>query len=409
MLGLNHNTAPIAVRERFAVPDDKLAGAYAHLLSMPCFSEALILSTCNRVEYYVCTDELDTNALLAAVSELCGLDGQIISKYSYLFSDADAVKHLAAVASSVDSLVVGEPQILGQVKDAFISSHRYNGLGVHLGRLRDFVFRTAKRIRTYTAISENAVSVSYAAVDLAKKIFGSLANKRALIIGAGEMCELVAGYLASANIGEIIITNRTYSKACELARKVHGKVHGMAIEFAGFAKILPSVDITISSTGSHIAIVNKDMVAAAMEQRKHAPMFFIDIAVPRDIAADVDELDNVYVYDMDDLAQVVDTNRILREGEAKKAMAMIASAYEQFEQQLNAIAAAPVIKKLREYADELAEKSLQTYCRINKITNHDDIASVRNLLVAYTNKLLHKPIIKLKSSIAAGEKVFELM
>jgi glutamyl-tRNA reductase len=357
----------------------------------------MIISTCNRVEFYIVTDS--SPDIYSVIPVTSGESALNLRKYSYLFEGAGAVEHLVFVASGIDSLVMGEPQILGQVKDSFRSARKFNALGSYLNRLEQFVLTTSKMVRTNTGISANAVSVSYAAVDLAKKIFGSLEHKKALIIGAGEMCELAVQHLAGAGIGELAITNRTAARAEALAKRYMAK----SVEFERFAESLDDKDIIISSTGSPAPILDKTSVERAMKKRQRAPMFFIDIAVPRDIDPAVSEVANVYLYDIDDLKSVVEANRQLREGEAVKAREIIRGSVARFEKKIASLSADPAIKALKGRAGTLREKEINRFLRKNggKSLNRE---SINYLLLAMENKLLHTPIRKLKVSTSDSRK-----
>lgn len=401
VIGLNHNTAPVEIRERMAVQRDMLPQVYADLLTDKRVSEAMIISTCNRVEYYLVTDNSCTQAD-ALYTLAIGLRAGVaqLRKHSYTKCGREAVEHLVMVASGVDSLVLGEPQIFGQVKDAFRNARKEKTIGVYLNRLEQFVLNTTKKVRTDTGISENAVSVSYAAVDLAKKIFGSLDNKKALVIGAGEMCELAAEHLSGSGIQHITVTNRTFSRAEDLARKFGGS----AIEFDRFTEIFPKVDIVISSTGSPTSVVSKEMVQNAMRERRQAPMFFIDIAVPRDIDQAVADVENVYVYDIDDLRHVVESNRRERENEAVKAKELIKSAVTRFEKSISSLAADPLIVAMRRKAGSTRREELARCCRKYGINDQETRDRLSYIMLAMENKLLHTPTINLKAYIADGRK-----
>jgi glutamyl-tRNA reductase len=396
VLGFNHNSAPIDVRECLAVPAQELGNLYCKLREKEAL-EAMIISTCNRVEFYIVTEgNPDIFNMLSGIYKQPILTTR---KYLYIYENTSAIEHLVFVASGIDSMVMGEPQILGQVKEAFRSARKFGALGSYLNRLEQFVLSTSKMVRTNTGISANAVSVSYAAVDLAKKIFGTLENKRALIIGAGEMCELAVQHLAGAGIGELTITNRTAERAAALAKKYQPKT----LEFAEFTEYLQDKDILISSTGSQTAILDKSSVEKAMKRRQKAPMFFIDIAVPRDIDPAVSEIENVYLYDIDDLKSVVETNRLLREGEAVKAKELIKGSVARFEKKIASLSADPVIKALKGKADSLRHTEINRFLRKNngKTFNKE---SFDYLLLAMEHKLLHTPIRNLKVNMSDSRK-----
>lgn len=401
ILGLNHNTAPVEIREKLSVAADKLPDMYSRLKSDPRVQEAVILSTCNRVEYYVVTDDIHSPVdVLYMIAVSCEVGVSMLRKHSYIHMGTDAIKHMVSVASGIDSLVLGEPQIFGQMKDAFRYSRDNSSISTYINRLEQFVLKTTKKVRTDTGIASNAVSVSYAAVDLAKKIFGTLENKKALIIGAGEMCELAAEHLAGGGIGKITVTNRTFGKAQELARRFYGN----ALKFDEFADHLYEADIIISSTGSPVAVVTAAMAKRAMAKRKHTPMFFIDIAVPRDIEPEVSNIENVYVYDIDDLKQVVEANRKARENEAVKAGELIKGAVVRFERSMEALAADPAITEIRSNASIAKNEELKRFCKRNNITDPEEIKKIDQMLESLVNKMLHAPTKSIKVLAADSRK-----
>ena len=402
VLGLNHNTAPVGVRETLAVDGSELAEIYSEIMSNDRIYEAMIISTCNRVEYYIVTDDFLCNieSVLEIVSEHCKMDRSELRKYTYIHCGEDSVRHIFRVASGLDSLVMGEPQIFGQVKDSFENCRLYGGAGTFLKKLEEYTIKTTKKVRTYTGIGENPVSVSYAAVELATKIFGSLSDKHALIIGAGEMCELASKHLVTAGIGGITVTNRTFEKAQRLA----GEVDGSAVEFDSFKTCLPDSDIIISSTGATELLVTAADVKDAMALRKRRPMFFIDIAVPRDIDPLINELENVYVYSIDDLKAVVDANRKQREKEAVKAMEYIDAGLAMFYEWLESMKIIPVIKSLRQQFEDKKEEELKRFSSKFKIEDKNELAKIEYLVTAYMNKVLHTPLKNLKNASAVKGK-----
>ncbi len=404
VLGLNHNSAPVTVREKMAIKKEEMEPIYKKFLSENNVQEMFLVSTCNRVEYYfVIKDYLcdkcdihspicDKCEIYSMVAANCNLSVEDLMNYTYFASGRQAVTHLFAVASGLDSLVLGEPQIFGQIKDSFDISKECNGMGVFLNRLFEFTLKTAKKVRTVTGISENPVSVSYAAVELAKKIFSNLSEAKAMIIGAGEMCELAARHLVGSHIGSIIVTNRTFEKAVKLAEEFLGD----AVTFDRFASKLSEVDIIISSTGSENFVVTYDMILDAMKKRPSRPMFFIDIAVPRDIDPKGADVENTYIYDIDDLKSVVEANKKEREKEAKKAWDIVHNAAYAFDDQMESLKITPVIKNMRNYFEEKRNEELQKYCEKFKITDEKEIEHLNYLLTATLNKILHKPFMNLK-------------
>lgn len=399
VLGLNHNSAPVEVREVLAVEGDELAQIYTEVMENDRIYEAMIISTCNRVEYYIVTDDFLCNieSVLEILSEHCNMDRTELRKYTYIHCGEDSVRHIFRVASGLDSLVMGEPQIFGQVKDSFEASREFGGAGSFIRKLEEFTIKTTKKVRTYTGIGENPVSVSYAAVELAAKIFGDLSKHNALIIGAGEMCELAARHMNTAGVGSITVTNRTLAKAEWLA----GEVGGSTLPFESFNEHLHDFDIVLSSTGATNLLVTKDDAQKAMTGRKKRPMFFIDIAVPRDIDPKINEVDNVYVYDVDDLKAVVEANKKQREKEAVKAEEYILHGLEGFYGWLESMKIVPVIKSFRQQFEDIKEAEIKRFCEKNKPSD-DEIRKMHYLVSAYMNKVLHTPLKNLKNKSSEG-------
>ena len=303
LVGLNHRTAGVDVRERFALVDFCSRENWA----LPCddvIGEAMILSTCNRVELLATGHGDVAGRILERWATARGTDPEELRPYVYIYKNMDAVRHLFSVASSLDSMILGEPQILGQLKSAYRKAAACHATGVILNRLLHKAFSVAKRVRTETAVASSAVSISYAAVELAKRIFGEMQHHKAMLVGAGEMAELAATHLLQAGVDEILVANRTFSRGEELARQFNGR----ALPFESLASHLTEVDIIITSTGSPDPVIRARDIRGVLKARKNRPMFFIDIAVPRDIDPDVNGLDNVYLYDIDDLKEVVEEN-----------------------------------------------------------------------------------------------------
>ncbi|MEF3255233.1 MAG: glutamyl-tRNA reductase [Deferribacterales bacterium] len=397
VLGLNHNTSPIEIRERLAVSNDNYEKIYNKILQNDRIYELLIVSTCNRVEYYIVTDDFlcNVDAVLYIIASESGIDPIELRKYTYIHCGLEAVRHIFKVASGLDSLVLGEPQIFGQVKDAFTKAKLYGKFDTFLNKLEDSTIRVGKKVRTQTKISENPVSVSYAAVELAKKIFNDLSERVALVIGAGEMCELAAKHLQGGGIKEIYITNRTYERAVMLANEVNGK----PIPLDQLLNYLKNADIIISSTGSPTYMVTYDDVLKVMADRKHEPMFFIDIAVPRDIDPKINEIENTYVYDIDDLKQVVEANKKQREKEAIKALEIIDQSVKDFEDWLESLKIVPIIKQIRQMYEDIKNAEIERMADKLKINDAEELRKVDIFLTSYMNKLLHTPITNIKDSI----------
>ena len=303
LIGLNHKTAPVEIREKFAVVCVDTSGPLMNLTQMRALRESFYLSTCNRMEVLFTTPRLDEgiSAVVGLLADIYGQTGSALKPYLYTYIDQDAVKHLYRVACSLDSMVVGESQILGQIKDAYRQATEAKTSGVILNRLLHKSFSVAKQVRTETRIGSSAVSISYAAVELAKKIFQELQGRIALLIGAGEMAELAAEHLLSNGVERIVVANRTLERALALAKRFNGTTVG----WDELAEELTRVDIIVSSTGSPEPILSAEQVKQRMRARRNRPLFFIDIAVPRDIDPEVNRIDNVYLYNIDDLQGIV--------------------------------------------------------------------------------------------------------
>src|SRR5256886_6132935 len=313
IVGLSHKTAPVEIRERLALNSDMLRTALTSLVGRDDVSEAMILSTCNRVE--VVAESPDDRRIREFLCEFHRIPHDDVSKHLYSFRNTDAIRHVFRVAASLDSMLVGDPQILGQVKEAYRIAMDAGTVGMHLTALMNRAFAVAKKVRSETGISQSAVSVSYAAVELARKIFGDLSGKTVMIIGASKMGELAARHLKRAGATSVLVTNRTFERAVELAKVFEGA----AVPFEHFTDHIDRADIVISSTGAPHFIITKSMGEQVIHRRKNKPMFFIDIAVPRDIDPMVNEIDNAFLYDIDDLQQVIDANLKERLKEAMRA------------------------------------------------------------------------------------------
>jgi len=344
LIGLNHQTAPVELRECIAFSSDETIDALDMLKNYRSVKEAILFSTCNRVEVLVTTENRKEaeKTVKSFIAEFKNSPQTQFEKSLYVHYGDDAVKHLFRVVSSLDSMMVGEPQILGQIKEAYHSATLRKTSGTVLNRLLHRAFFVAKRVRTETGIGDHAVSISYAAIELAKKIFGSLEGKKALLIGAGEMAELAVEHLLRNRVEEIFVANRTFERGVELAKKFNGQ----AIRFEEIPENLESVDIIISSTGSPDFVIHHGQVKTALKSRKNRPLFFIDIAVPRDIEPKINKLGNVYVYDIDDLKSVVDENIEDRQREAIKGERIVDEAVIQFHQWYDSLEVVPTIVSL---------------------------------------------------------------
>ncbi len=396
LLGLNHKTAPVALRERLAFSKEDAAYAMEALIKYKEISEVLLFSTCNRVEILLVTDDGSGAAELAksVVSELKDVTVSQFEAALYTYSGEDAVRHVFRVTSSLDSMMVGEPQILGQIKDAYQMATLKKSSGVMLNRLLHRAFFVAKRIRSETGIGDNAVSISYAAIELGRKIFGTLEGKKVLLIGAGEMAELAVEHLIRNRAGDILVANRTFERGVDLAKKFNGK----AIRFEEISESLKFIDIIISSTGSPDFVIKRDQVKQVMRSRRNQSLFFIDIAVPRDIDPDINRLNNSYVYDIDDLKGVIEENIEERNKEAVKGERIVDEAVISFQKWYDNLAVVPTIVDLRKKMEMIAkaevDKTLQSLNQLSK----EDSQSIYRMVDALVNKIMHNPTLHLKGS-----------
>ncbi|MDQ3832010.1 MAG: glutamyl-tRNA reductase [Candidatus Tectomicrobia bacterium] len=399
VVGLNHTTTPIELRERLHFPTTTLEEPLEKLAHYTEGGDRVILSTCNRVELYGHVQHLahGSGRLQQFLSDYHGLAADALTPHLYSYHGEAALRHLFRVVSSLDSLVLGEPQIAAQVKEAFAIARRASATGAVFNQLFERAFAVAKRVRTETRIGEHAVSVSYAAVELAKKIFQDLSAKTVLILGAGEMSELTARHLISHGVQQLLVANRTPERALELAERLAGQ--GVAL--ADLPGYLPKADIVVSSTGSSELVIRKADVQNALKLRKNRPMFFIDIAVPRDIDPAVNELDNVYVYDIDDLRHVVEENRKAREREAAVAETIIAREVEDALKWFDEQQVVPAVIRLRRKAETIRNQEIEKlFARLGPLSDSEREA-IEAMASSIINKLLHTPIVRLKQESQA--------
>jgi glutamyl-tRNA reductase len=383
-VGVNHTTAPLSIREHVAFQNEQLGQALRDLTKHHKVQEAAILSTCNRTELYCNTD--DPQAALEWLAQYHQLNPQNIQPYTYMYPQKDAVKHAFRVASGLDSMVLGEPQILGQMKQAVRIAEHAGTLGTLLHKLFQRTFAVAKEVRTSTDIGASSLSMAAASVKLAQKIFGNLSQQKVLFIGAGEMIELCAEHFAVQKPASITVANRTLERGTELAQRFGGH----AILLADLPERLAEFDIIVTSTASQLPIVGLGMVERAVKARKHKPMFMVDLAVPRDIEPEVTELDDVFLYTVDDLAQVVQEGLGNRQEAAAEAEAIIALRVENFMHWLKNRDAVPTIRALRDQAEKLRRNELDKAQKL--LAKGEDPAAVLEALSnALTNKLLHGP------------------
>jgi len=410
-VGINHNTAPVAIREQLSFANDILKPSLQSLLTVSGVSEAAILSTCNRTEVYCSAHIPDQEALIEWVAENKQIACSDFSPYLYCHYDNQLIRHIFRVASGLDSMILGEPQILGQMKTAYQIASEAGTLGKELGKLFQYTFNTAKKVRTDTAIGSSPVSVAFAAVQFAQQIFDKLSEQTALLIGAGETIELAARHLSQQGIEKLIIANRTYERAHNLAMLFNG----YAIELSELPNHLAEADIVISSTASQLPILGKGSVESALKKRKRKPIFMVDLAVPRDIEAEVEQLSDVYLYTVDDLQQTIDLNMHSRRLAAEQAEEIIDTQVEHFLAWLRAQSAQAMIRDYRQNAesarDELMSKALAA---LKNGSPAEDV--IHRLAHSLTNKLLHTPSTQIRMAaeqerhdlLAAALEIFKL-
>ncbi|HMK55658.1 MAG TPA: glutamyl-tRNA reductase [Dissulfurispiraceae bacterium] len=401
VIGLNHKTASVEIRERLAFNGARLEKGLLALRQTRGVSEAALLSTCNRVEIYASADNAPeaADAIKDFLATFHDIARPEFEKTLYVREMSEAVRHVFRVASSLDSMIIGEPQILGQLKDAFEFALAKKTTGVILNRLMKKAISTAKRVRTETRIAENAVSISFAAVELAKKIFTGLPGKSFMLLGAGEMAELAARHLVNNGVTDVRVANRTYDRACELAKEFCG----CAVRFEEFVSALVETDILICSTGAPSYVLFRDQMQKVMKQRKHRPVFIIDISVPRNIDPEINKIDNVYLYNVDDLQEVVDTNILERKKEAAKAEAIIEEEVEKFSHWAATLDSVPVIVALRQKADDIRREEIEKFRNRFPDLDKDKMDAVEGLANAITNKLMHNPTVALRESVEDRE------
>lgn len=410
-LGLNHNSAPISVRERLSFPAERLQLALRNLVELPEIDEAAILSTCNRTEVYCGVEGANQDILIDWIAREQSLQREELRPYLYTHTDAATIRHMFRVACGLDSIILGEPQILGQMKSAYQTAAAAGTLGKILGKLFQHTFSAAKKVRTDTAIGSSPVSVAFAAVRLAQRIFDSLGEQTAILIGAGETIELTARHLHEQGIGELIIANRTYDRAHTLA----AQFDGFAISLSELPKHLAKADIVVSSTASQLPILGKGSVESALKSRKHKPIFMVDLAVPRDIEPEVEQLRDIYLYTVDDLRNTVEESIKSRQEAAKQAEEIIDTEVEHFLAWLKAQGATATIRDFRAHAAQIREEALAKAVRSLRKGKHP--AEVLSLLAnTLTNKLTHIPSTQMRQAgvnerhdlIAAARELFQL-
>lgn len=398
VLGINHHTAPVELRGKVAFPPEQIDSALADLCSLDIVEEAVILSTCNRTEVYCASPEDNAAAISDWLCDYHKLDPRLLKPHLYSYSDSTAVRHILRVAAGLDSVILGEPQILGQMKAAYQQSADQKWVDTQLNRLFQNTFAVAKQIRTDTAIGASPVSVAFAAVSLARQIFGNLKDNTALLIGAGETIELAARHLHEQGIGQIVIANRTAERAHELAAQFNG--YGISLD--EIPTPLATADLVISSTGSPQALLNKKMVSAALAGRKHRPILMIDIAVPGDIAPDVGEIEDIYLYSVDDLEEVIKENLASRQKAALQAEEIIEVQVDRFMAWTRSLNAVPSIQTYREHASAIGEQEITKARRMLASGKHPDDV-IETLAHNIVNKLAHEPSVNLRRAAAEGK------
>jgi glutamyl-tRNA reductase len=402
LLGLNHKSASVSVRECLAFTDDEARSALIELRSRRIADEVILFSTCNRVELLMVSGSVEST-IAEAKAFLAGYKQVDLDEFEealYLHQGDDAVRHVFRVAASLDSMVLGEPQILGQIKASYRRATEERTSGVILNRLLHRTFFVAKRIRSDTGIGDRAVSISYAAIELGRKIFGDLAGKSVMLIGAGEMAELAVEHLIRHRSGRIHVANRTFERGVALA----GRYNGTPIRFEEVTDYLAKVDIIISSTGAQGYVLSRAQVKAVMRQRRNRPIFFIDIAVPRDIDPEINSLNNVYVYDIDDLNGVIDENIEDRHREAVKAERIVDEAVIHFRNWYRTLEVVPTIKALHRKVEIIARDELRrTMPQLGRLSA-DDRQALERMSRAMVKKILHEPTRFLKSNGCQGDR-----
>jgi len=404
VFGLNHNSSPVEIREQFTISEERVPDLLQGL-RREGVGEAVILSTCNRTEIYFSDD--DPNRGLETVRKILvnrlNIKSDWLRTYTYTFGDEEAYRHLFLVASGLDSMVIGEPQILGQVKDAYRMATFHNTTGFLLDKVFHRTFNVAKRIRTETKIGYNPVSISSMAVELSKRIFGDLKGKKILVIGAGEMCEIALRHFRKEGLEDTFITNRTYQNAQRLAQDIIGT----AYPFEDLPVLLTKVDMVLSSTGAEKPIIDKELVATVMKKRKNNPLFFIDIAVPRDVDPSVNDVESVYLYDIDDLKDLSQRHLSDRLQESQKASTIIEEEVQKFTLGLRQIDMNPLITHIYETVDQIRSEELKRMAKKLRDPNEDTLKAMEMASRNVLNKLIHRHVVLIKEN--GSPAVLEIM
>jgi glutamyl-tRNA reductase len=397
LLGLNHKTAPVELRERLAIGPDQLEQATRSLLESPGVLEGMILSTCNRVELFTSLQP-DAPDLLQFIESYFDIERELIAPHIYEYRQENAVRHLFRVACSLDSMVIGEPQILGQVKSSYLAARSAGAVRGHLDKVLQRAFVVAKRVRSETQIGTTSVSIASVAVELAKKIFGSLEGKRVLLVGAGKMSEQAARHLMAQGAGSVLVANRTHERAEQMAQRFGGR----AIRFDDLYTNADQADIIITSTGSARPVFRREHAQQFLQQRRGRPMFFIDIAVPRDVDPEVNKLDGIFLYDIDDLQSVAGSHLKERSREAELAEAMILAEVDKYQRRLHALNVAPEIVQLQQSAEQIRVAELRRLGSRLQGLSAEQQTAVDALTRGLVNKFLHRPVQAIKAAASEG-------
>jgi glutamyl-tRNA reductase len=394
-LGVNHTTAPLEVREKLYIAEDSIPQLLQDLKAGGV-EEVAVLSTCNRTELYVSGSSPDqvTRIVNQTLARNFGITQDWLHKYCYSFSFEEAYRHLFLVASGLDSMVVGEPQILGQVKDAYKIAALSKSTGPLFDKIFNRAFTTAKRVRTETRIGYNPVSISSMAVELSRKIFGEFHQKKILVIGAGEMCEIALKQFKKQGVQEVFITNRTFQKAQQLAEEIVG----LPYPFGEIPELLLKVDMVLSSTGADKPILGKDLILTVMKKRKHRPLFFIDIAVPRDVEPEVNNIENVYLYDIDDLKELSQAHLSNRLQESERAHAIVDEEVGKFGAWLKQLDFGPVITQVLEKLEKVRAREVKKATQRMKQADEETLKQIDILSKAIVNKIAHPHIVLIKKN-----------
>jgi glutamyl-tRNA reductase len=393
-IGMNHETAAVGLRERLATGSDSISKTLASMRELDCIREGLFLSTCNRIEALFTTESAAEakRSIISLMSKVGNIPEKELIPSLYILEDTDAVRHIMRVASSLDSMVVGEPQILGQVKEAYVQATREKTSGVIINRLMHRSFHAAKRVKTETEVCEAAVSISYSAVELAKKIFHMLEGKKVLLIGAGEMAELAARHLIAQGVSSVVVANRTFERAVQIAQLFGAH----SVSFQEIETQLGDVDIVVTSTASPEYVITYPQVKNAFRKRRNRPLFFIDIAVPRDVQPEVNKLENVYVYDIDDLKGVIELNKAQRQQEAIKAERIVQEEVFKFERWFKTLEVVPTIVSLKDKVEDIIQAELRKSSPSFSDLSSDQIDAIQTLMRSVAEKIINDPILYLK-------------